>query len=663
MRDFFKQVFATVFGLFLFLGLSGAGLIVLMIGLASLGQQDEEVVVSGDKTLLVYDLSTLVTDRPLPPDFLTFAFDDLSTLSLRSLGQALDTAATDDDIVGLYLVGNNLPPGVGGYASLQAIRDALAAFQEQSGKPVLAYGSGWSEPEYYLASLADSVWINPLGDLTWDGFRAEVQFYGGAFAKYGVGMQIVRVGKYKSAVEPFLDRKFSAPSREQNLALITDLWQNFVETVATGRDLKPEQLQAVANQQGMLLPQEAEAQGLVDGLKYANEVETELRSLTGTTDLEEDIPMVTLADYALDLEAGNRGTSPMDSPNRIALVYAEGEVVTGSADQGFIASDDYTELLRDLRRDEAVKAVVLRINSPGGSATAAGLIGREVELLKAVKPVIVSMGDVAASGGYWIAAPADQIFAEPTTITGSIGVFGLLPNVQQVANNNGVTWDAVTTNPYANIDTLSRPKTPQELALLQRFVDDVYDRFITLVADGRSLPPAEVENLAQGRVWSGTAALRLKLVDQLGGLDMALEAAATAAKVGDDWTVDEYPPQPSLEKAVLDQLFSDMGGVGVQSPGDSGQGLSNLNPGSPSPWTILDHLPPFGTIGNLGGSAVLSPWLGAKGLAGSISAGSRPLSPPVAGLVQDLGDDWSLLLQLDDPRHAYSRLPYRLDVR
>ncbi|MGA1264085.1 MAG: signal peptide peptidase SppA [Prochlorothrix sp.] len=766
MRDFFKNVFATVLGLFLFMGLSVGGLLVLIIALASTVQREEEVVALDEESLLVYDLSTLVTDRPLPSSFFEFSFsdfEDLSALSLRSLRQALDTAATDDNIVGLYLIGNNFPPNVGGYAALSEIRAAIQDFQETSGKPVWAYGVGWSEPEYYLVSGADALWINPFGDLSFNGFGTEIQFYAGALEKYGIGMQVIRVGKYKAAVEPFTEQKFSAASREQSLALINDLWQTLVATVAEGRELEPSKVRSQAQERGILLPQEAEAAGFVDALKYGDEVEAELRSLMGLEDSTAEIPAISLANYALKVETGQIGEQPVESDNRIALVYAEGEVVSGTGGQGVIASEEYTALLRELRLDESVKAVVLRINSPGGSATAAALIGREVELLKEVKPVMVSMGDVAASGGYWMAAPADRIFAEANTITGSIGVFGLLPNFQQFANNNGVTWDAVTTGPYANLETVARPKTEAELALFQRSVNEIYREFINLVATGRSLPQAEVEAVAQGRVWSGTAAQKVKLVDEIGGLEAAIAAAAAAAELGEDWTVDEYPVQPSLEEAVLDQLFSDvsMGAAPNQSrspraktqaanksgadksgadksgadksgadkssanqPGANPTGANQTSANSPeleAPFRfpfqavmnpeIWGQGENFGTIGGLQPSpsaliaTKLLPHLSSGAVpnaafpnaafpnaafptgafpTGAVPTGVFPtyafpnaafptayfptapgtqLNPALADLVQDLGHDWHLLTQLNDPRHAYSRLPYRFDLR
>ncbi|MGA1602261.1 MAG: signal peptide peptidase SppA [Prochlorothrix sp.] len=655
MRDFFKTVFATVLGLFLFMGLSIGGLLVLLIAFASTVQREEEVVVLEEETLLVYDLATLVTDRPLPTGLFEFSFgdfEDFSALSLRSLRQALEVAATDENIKGLYLLGNNFPPNAGGYAALTEIRAAIQDFQEASGKPVWAYGVGWSEPEYYLVSGADALWMNPVGDLSLDGFSTEIQFYAGALEKYGIGMQVIRAGRYKSAVEPFTEQQLSEANREQSLSLITDLWQTVTTTVAEGRDLQPDQIRALAQERGVLMPTAAVETGLVDALKHEDEMATELRSLMGIEDPLEDIPKMSLSNYAFQVETGQIGELPSESENRIALVYAEGEVVGGGGSRGVIASEDYVSLLRELRLDEAVQAVVLRINSPGGSATAAALIGREVELLAEAKPVMVSMGDVAASGGYWIAAPADRIFAEANTITGSIGVFGLLPNFQEFANNNGVTWDGVSTGPYANLDTVARPKTEAELALFQGFVDEIYDRFLDVVATGRSLPRTEVEEIAQGRVWSGTAAQRVKLVDEIGGVEQAIAAAAAAAELG-DWTVDEYPTQPSLEEAVLGRLFSDgqlwsqdreFGAIGALFP------ISPIFPRSlfsdaPSPAQL--SLP----------TQLLDPAFPSPVLPG------QSLNPALADLIQDLGHDWHLLMHLNDPRHTYSRLPIRFDLR
>jgi protease-4 len=605
MRDFFKTVLATLVGLILFgiLGITGLTLL-----LASASLQVKETAELEDKTILVYDLSLVVTDRPLP-EGLSISLDlnsSANVISLRSLLNAIRAAATDDKITGLYLLGGQASPGAG-YGTLQEIREALKVFHE-SGKPILAYNTDWGERDYYLASVANSIMIDPLGTLSLDGFAIEQQFYAGALQKYGIGMQVVRVGKYKSAVEPFIEKSFSPASRQQTQQLLGDLWQDWLTGISADRKLKIEQLQAVVNQSGILMPEEAKAKGLIDQVVYSDEVEDQLQSLAEVSDVDESYPNISLTAYARHVDSE---TSQTSSENEIAIVYAEGEIVGGGGDIGTVGSDEYVDILQDLRNNEDVKAVVLRINSPGGGSTAAALIKREVDLLQAEKPVIVSMGDEAASGGYWIAASAQQIFADPGTITGSIGVFGLLPNFEKIANQNGITWDSVTTGPYANIDTFSRPKTKAELAIYQKFTDDIYRRFVATVAEGRKLPEAKVNELAQGRVWSGTSAQQVKLVDQLGGLTEALAAAAEAAELGDDWVVKEYPTSPSFEEEIFERIFGD---AGLQSFWSQEQ----TNP---------------------------------------------PLPSPLADLMKVMHEDWQILLRMDDPHNVYTRLPYQLDIR
>jgi len=666
MKDFIKTIVAVWVGLLLFT-VMGAGVTILV--LFGLGSKIEETTQKlEDQTILVYDLSLWVTDRPQNSGTLSAALDETPTISLRSLLDTLESAATDDQIAALYLTGEQGLAGAG-YSNLKEIRQALVKFKE-SGKPILAYSVDWTKADYYLASVADTVVVNPVGSVAVDGLRSEVQFYGGALQKYGIGMQVVRVGKYKAAVEPYTEQKFSAANREQLQTLLGDLWQEYLTTVEEGRSVKVAQLKTLSQQQGILMPEEAQKQGLVDKIQHLDEVQSTLRQLAGLEDAPGDpqtspspsanpstnpsanpstnpstnprtnpsaapttspspskesaenseigieavaaeeeteetpLPLIDVVDYSRSIA---KEAPSSDSTNQIAIVYAEGTIISGEGDLGVIGSDEYVEVFQELRQNKDVKAVVLRINSPGGSATASHLIEREVKLLQAEKPVIVSMGDVAASGGYMIAAPAQTIVAEPNTITGSIGVFGLLPNAQKLANNNGITWDSLATGPYANLYTIARPRTPAEMALLQKFVDEFYTDFIDLVAQGRKLTPAAVNEVAQGRVWSGVAAQRVKLVDELGGLKTAIDRAIGAANLAEgDWYLAEYPALPTLEEEIIDRLF---GGI------------------------ELSFLPSQAT-----------------------------LTPPVQDLVQNMQDDWDTLLEFSDPRQIYMRLPYRLTV-
>jgi len=551
MRSFFKSVFATVTGLFLFmgisLGLTGAFFVLLVASASkSVGPEVEK------NTVLTIDLSLPIQDAEVeqtPGEAVQRLLADsaIEVLDLRSVTQSIEHAASDPNIVALFLDGTTGGMATG-LANAAEVRRALLKFRE-SGKPILAYGRNWSERDLALVGLATDLAIDPLGTVELNGLSAESLFLGGAFEKYGIGVQVVRVGSYKSAVEPFTRKNFSPENREQTTTLLTDVWRTFSANLAADRQLKPDQLQAITQKQGILLAEEAKASGVVDRLAYGDEITTQLKQLSQVTEPEEDFKSIDPLTYAEahDLKA------PEDDAPEVAVVYAQGTIVDGEGGGEEIGGDRLAEQLRELRLDEDVKAVVLRVNSPGGSAVASEVIKREVALMSEQKPIVVSMGNVAASGGYWIAMAADEIVAESNTITGSIGVFGLLPNFQTLASNNGLAWDAVQTAPLANLNTVARPKTPQELALLQKFVDQIYNRFIQQVAEGRGLPIEKVKEIAQGRVWSGDAAVKLGLVDQLGGLETAIAAAAKRAKL-ETWTVEEYPHTKSLEEVLLESL-------------------------------------------------------------------------------------------------------------
>ena len=467
---------------------------------------------------------------------------------------------------------------------------------------MLANNTIWSERDYYLASVADSLYLNPAGVMELNGFRAEIQFLAGALSKYGVGVQVLRAGRYKSAIEPFTRTSSSPEEKQQTQALRTDLWQELLTTTSEARETTPEAIQAIAENQGLLPAAEAQAAGLIDNVAFYDDLLSDLRELTEQTDDawdedEDDFTQIGLYSYSqtLDTTIGNRDT--------IAVVYASGEIVDGEGTAtGFITSGGLSDTLRQVRKDEDIQAVVLRVNSPGGSAIASEIIAHEVELLAAEKPVIVSMGNYAASGGYMIAAPGDQIFATPATITGSIGVYGLRLNFKEIANRNGVTWDIIKTAKLADIDTISRPQSESELKLQQEFVNTLYDRFLPLVADGREITKENVNQVAQGRVWSGTDAEGASLVDQMGGLEAAIAAAATAAEL-EDWQVEELPQPPSLEEQIIESLF----GVGI---------VSKL------PWA----------------------------------------QDPITQEAMKLREELSLLKTLNDPQGVYMRLPFTTEI-
>jgi protease IV len=553
MRQFWKYTLASLTGTFLFVVLFGVlatiGAVGLMGFVAANLAKGSGPTVEKD-SMLVYDLSTVISDSEFVPDPTTVLLSGQvpNQLTLREAVVALRQAADDDRIVGLYLKGG---ADVGtGLASQIELREAIEAFKA-SGKPVIAYDVSWSEQEYFLSSVAEPIYMNPFGDLEMNGLFAESMYQAEALSRLGLGVQVTRVGKYKSAVEPLIRDDMSPEEREQTQRLINELWQSMIQASAKSRSLDANTLQTIANTQGFLFGQQAQTQKLVDQVAYEDEVITALRSHTNQTDEEEEpVRQISLRRYA---EVADDALASRSAESQIAVVYAEGPIVDGSGEglgsTQVIAGNQVAAQLRRLRLDDDVKAVVLRVNSPGGSATASEIILREVRLLReADKPVVVSMGDVAASGGYWIASLADKIVAEPNTITGSIGVFSLFVNLEQLGNKVGISWDGVKTSELADIFTSTRPKTSQELAILQKSVDQIYGEFLARVQEGRQLPAAKVAEIAQGRIWSGTAAKELGLVDELGGLDRAIELAAELGELGDDWRIQEYPKGDEWEQ-------------------------------------------------------------------------------------------------------------------
>ncbi len=554
MRDFFKQTFASVIGsltgLIIFFTLGTTALIMLLAAMAS---QDTLPEVKNN-SVLVIDLSLSIQDHD-PNTTTTEAINDAlsgekdNIIALRKMVAAIDKASTDQRIKAIYLDGSQSSLNSGtGLATIKEVRAALGRFRSK-GKRIIAYNLAWDKKDYYLSSVADEIIINPMGIMEINGLRSEPMFLTGAFDKYGIGVQVVRVGKYKSAVEPFILKQLSPENKEQTQVLLNDLWGDFKTTVSQSRKITPQQVQNIADTQPILTPTEAKNQGLIDKVAYVDEVMTELKQLTGNTKKDESFTKINITTYVENTEIGRKNTR--DSEKKIAVVYAVGSIVDGQGGINDIGGDRFAKLLRQLRQDDNVKAVVLRVNSPGGSASASDVIQREIILTKKVKPVIISMGDVAASGGYWISTYGDRIFAEENTITGSIGVFGLLLNVQKLGNNNGITWDVVKTSKFADSNTTSRPKTPEEIAIIQKFVDQTYNQFITKVSESRKIPLQKVAEIAQGRVWSGQQAKQLGLVDEIGGLEQAINYAEKQAKLGKNWQLEEYPQRKSFAERFL----------------------------------------------------------------------------------------------------------------
>ncbi|MEB3224824.1 MAG: signal peptide peptidase SppA [Synechococcus sp.] len=559
MKDFLKQVFSSCLGTLIALSLLSTLSLSVFIALIAFFASQEGGGKPKENSILIVDMGTIIQDRDPSSSLSSVLAGDLpDVLSLRDVTESIRAAAKDEKITGLLLDGRQ--NSLNGYATLKEVRQALEEFKA-AGKKIYAYDVEMTEREYYLSSLADEIWLNPLGGMEMNGLGSEQLFFKGALDKYGIGVQVVRVGSFKSAVEPFTQEQLSPENRQQTAALLGDLWTDFKQTVTGDRPFAATLPQTLADTQGIILPEVAAREKLVTRLAYFDEILTELKTFTGTAQ-DDDLPQVSLADYSLELSLAELGNF---SENQVAVVYAEGTIVGGEGTPDSIGGDSLSRQLRELRQDPDVKAVVLRINSPGGSAIASEIILRELKLIReAKKPVIVSMGDVAASGGYWIATESDRIFAQPNTITGSIGVFGILPNVQTISNNNGLTWDSVQTGKLANLGTASRPKTAAELAIFQNFVNDIYAKFLQRVSAARGLTKTEVDKIAQGRVWSGEDAKAIKLVDELGGLSAAIAYAVEKANLGEDFTVQEYPQPQTWEE----EIFSNLLGVQIEGAAD-----------------------------------------------------------------------------------------------
>ncbi|MEM8778668.1 MAG: signal peptide peptidase SppA [Cyanobacteria bacterium P01_G01_bin.49] len=549
--NFFKQTLAslvgTLAGLLLFATLGVGSLVLLLMTLATL---DSGPTVK-DKSVLVFDLSTQIQDREPPITWgEIFASDEQSILTLRQVVEAIEKATKDSRIQAIFLDGGEASDG-SGYAVFAEVREALTKFKK-SGKKIIAYDVTLSEQEYYLSSLADSLIVNPLGLIEMNGLGIEPLFWTGALDKYGIGVQVVRVGDYKSAVEPFIRTSLSTENREQLEGLLTTIWGDYLNSIEKSRKIAPNILQNVADTQGILDPKDGKKLGLIDQVGYRDQAIGQLKEITNNKN--EALRQVSLGTYT---KVAVPEVTKQSSDNQIAVVYAQGTIVDGEGTVQQIGANSFASLLRKVRENEAVKAVVIRINSPGGSATASEIILREVQLIQEKKPVIISMGNVAASGGYWIATGGQHIFAQPNTVTGSIGVFGLLFNLQEIANNNGITWDVVKTGELANLSTVTRPKTDQELAIYQKSVSQIYNLFLEKVAKSRNLSKAQVADLAQGKVWSGKEAKKIGLIDSFGGLESAISYAAEQTKLGEDWEVVEYPKSRGLTELFVKKTLDE----------------------------------------------------------------------------------------------------------
>ena len=554
MRQFLKQALASTVGSLLGLTLFSAvslTLVTITIGAIIQSATNSETAKVPERSILTIDLSRSIVDlNPGKTLQEAFAGEATRVIELKSVLNSIDAAAKDKRILAIYLDGSSGRQISGaGFATLKEVRTALERFRA-TGKKIIAYNIDMDKRDYYLSSVANQILINPMGSMDINGFRSETMFFKNAFDKYGIGVEVVRVGKYKSFGETWSLDKFSPAARQETQQLLNNLWGDFKTSIGTSRQLTPDVIQKIADERGILTASQSIKNKLVDRTAYPDEVLTELKKISGAD--EEDktsFRQITIDDYA---EIANK--TPKSSGRKIAVLYAQGSIVNGEGGSGQIGGDSLARQIRELRADKDIKAVVLRVNSPGGSALASDVIQREVRLLQKDKPVVVSMGDVAASGGYWISTYSNKIFAESNTITGSIGVIGINFNYQKLANKNGITWDVVKTSKLADSSTIARPRTPEELAISQQMVNDIYDDFLNKVSESRKLPKQKVAEIAQGRVWSGIDAKKIGLVDDIGGLNDAIAYAAQTAKLGKDWELEEYPVVEGWEEKLLKQF-------------------------------------------------------------------------------------------------------------
>ena len=540
---FFASALAIAFVFF-----GGFMLTILFVGALSSMSAPEPVVKK--ESVMVFDMDANIQDSPVSftqEQLINEALGNVGpqNYALRDILRALDNAEDDTRIKALYLRGSLKSSNYGsGFAALKEVREAIIDFKEISGKPVIAHLVYPTDKDLYLASTADKIIFNPEGLIMNVGMASEPIFFAGFFEKYGIGVQVTKAGEFKSAAENFVMEKMSAPAREQTEALLEDLWDEYVEALSERAEMSPAQFQSLVDQKGLLTAKDALEAGIVDELGFADSVIRTLKEVSDDESEKLEYNSASFSDYVL----ASRETV---SGDHIAIVYAEGTIVMGEGNVGQVGGTKLAREIRELRQDEKVKAIVLRVNSPGGSALASEEIQHEIRLANRKIPVVVSMGTVAASGGYWISTYADKIYAEPNTITGSIGVIGMFMNIKEIANRHGFTFDVVKTGKFADVLSISRPKSPEEMAIIQREVDEVYSDFLRKVAEGRNQPLAKIEKIAEGRVWSGADALELGLVDELGGLEKAIAHAAKMADMNEGAQVKDYPkPTDFLEELM-----------------------------------------------------------------------------------------------------------------
>ena len=548
MKKFFHSLFTTTLSIFI------AMFLILLVGAgiigASIGHfKKDKTVVLKPNSVLQLTLNKPVPDRTSDNPFEHFDFGSMKSdkpLGLNDMLASIEAAKTDDDIKGIYLDVSHVLEGT---ATKQEIRNSLLNFKE-SGKFVVAYSEAFGQSTYWLASAADEIYMHPEGYMEFKGLSATTPFFTGMLNKLEIEPQVIRHGKFKSAIEPFVLNEMSEENRLQTEKFVGSIWEEVVQDISETRELKASDINQYVDSLLVTLAEDANQYDLVDDLLYEDAVQELLMEKVGVED-EGNFNIISLSKYHKSLDIKEKTDEDSGNDSKIAVIYAKGGIRSGEGDEDEIASETISKVIKEAREDDDVKAVVFRINSGGGSALASDVIWREIELTKKEKPVVASFGNVAASGGYYIACGADKIVANPTTITGSIGVFGLMFNMQDFYDHKlGITFDKVKTNDYSDMGSSSRPMTDYEINVMQDLVEDVYDDFISKVAEGRNLTKNEVDEIGQGRVWSGIDALEIGLVDKLGGLEDAIDLAAELAGL-QDFKIQDLPKQKNPFEMAL----------------------------------------------------------------------------------------------------------------
>jgi len=555
MKSFWSVTFASLLGTILASIVMFFLMFLIIIGIVNSSQSDEVVEIQ-EHTILKLNLNKKIVDRGSDNPFEGFNFMTMNPdkgLGLNTILENIDKARKDDNIDGIYL---NLTGINAGIATIQEIRNSLLGFKE-SGKFIYSYSESYSQTTYYLASVADKVYLNPEGGVAFVGLSAQLMFFKKALAKLGVEPVIIRHGKFKSAIEPLILDKMSEANREQVSTYVGSIWLSIQQAISTSRNIDIEKLNNIADDLLLKNAKSSVELGFVDGLLYYDEIIELLKEKTGV-ETDKDIESVSLGKYTKVPKIRKEGEKGL-AKDKIAVIYAAGNIVSGKGADGQIGAESLSKTIREARKDKKIKAIVLRVNSPGGRALASEIIWREVVLAQKEKPVIVSMGDVAASGGYYIACAADTIVANPTTITGSIGVFGVLLNIEKLMNEKiGITFDKVNTNRFSDIGSAAKTMEKEERAFIQNGVEEVYSTFIQHVADGRGMTTEQVDNIGQGRVWTGENALEIGLVDKIGGLEDAIAIAVEKAGL-DRYRIVSLPKQKEPFEKIMEGL-----GAGVK---------------------------------------------------------------------------------------------------